>query len=381
MPGTKGKDDNRFYFIDALRASMILIVFEHALDGRHVTELAEFLPNFLSVPLFHTGHFAVSLFFIISGFVIAHNLSPLVIDLKVAGKFLLRRSLRLDPPYWAAIMLMCALAYVSYRTMPGKEPPAYSATALVAHLFYLQDLLGIPQIDIAYWTLCIEFQFYTLIILVFFVLGGKLIEGNLALRCAVILLTLFSLLWPLGILKNSVPGLIAPRLYEFLFGVVCYWAYKDPPVRRYFVLSGGALLLWAIYTANSFLVFDCVTSMLLFFMSVSQNLSAGKNWRPLQFLGKISYSMYLTHNPITGAMFRIGYLSTGRYLWSEVLWLIVTVAVVVLFAFGWWRFIEKPSTRLSQKIRLSKPAVLDQSGAPTSALPIDGPRLKKLSAG
>jgi peptidoglycan/LPS O-acetylase OafA/YrhL len=44
----------------------------------------------------------VDVFFVVSGFVIAHSLFGATITPKYAERFILRRSLRLDPPYRAA---------------------------------------------------------------------------------------------------------------------------------------------------------------------------------------------------------------------------------------------------------------------------------------
>ena len=46
--------------------------------------------------------------------------------------------------------------------------------------------------------------------------------------------------------------------------------------------------------------------------AVSGRIYSACSWRWIQMLGAISYSLYLTHIPITGAAFRVGYMVTGR---------------------------------------------------------------------
>jgi peptidoglycan/LPS O-acetylase OafA/YrhL len=62
----------------------------------------------------------------------------------------------------------------------------------------------------------------------------------------------------------------------------------------------------AIAYTDKFSLACVVTSMSLFLMGAINRLYMACNWRWLQFLGAISYSLYLIHNPITGASFRVG---------------------------------------------------------------------------
>ena len=59
---------------------------------------------------------------------------------------MLRRSLRLEPPYWLAIALAICFARLSARVLPGKELPSFSAGQVAAHILYLQEMLGYPEI-------------------------------------------------------------------------------------------------------------------------------------------------------------------------------------------------------------------------------------------
>ena len=64
------------------------------------------------------GHLGVEVFFVLSGFVITHALRPLRMCPSVVGRFVLRRSIRLDPAYWAVLV----------RHLPGQRT-ARSTTA------------------------------------------------------------------------------------------------------------------------------------------------------------------------------------------------------------------------------------------------------------
>ncbi|NJM70256.1 MAG: hypothetical protein HC862_08505 [Scytonema sp. RU_4_4] len=80
----------------------------------------------------------------------------------------------------------------------------------------------------------------------------------------------------------------------------------------------------------------------------------GIKWRSLQFLGHISYSLYLTHTPIYGAAFFVGIKVLDDSVLSEAFCLLLGILVSVGFAAIMWQFVEKPSIYLSQKVKLAK---------------------------
>jgi peptidoglycan/LPS O-acetylase OafA/YrhL len=75
----------------------------------------------------------------------------------------------------------------------------------------------------------------------------------------------------------------------------------------------------------------------------------------LQWLGLISYSLYLTHNTITGAAFRIGYRLTGRTPATEALWLALVVVACCLFAWLFYLVFERLGLRWSKLVPLHRP--------------------------
>jgi peptidoglycan/LPS O-acetylase OafA/YrhL len=67
--------------------------------------------------------------------------------------------------------------------------------------------------------------------------------------------------------------------------------------------------------------------------------------RFVQWLGKISFSLYLVHAPIITAY---GLLLPASLAWLEP---ILSVPTALLFAWGFFRIIERPAHRLSQSVR------------------------------
>ena len=86
----------RFVFVDALRGLAALwVLFFHMFEGPHLSHLEAVLPGLVMRPI-HAGYLGVTVFFVLSGFVIAHSVAGQRVDASYAGWFVLRRSVRLD---------------------------------------------------------------------------------------------------------------------------------------------------------------------------------------------------------------------------------------------------------------------------------------------
>src|SRR5688500_3864296 len=101
---------SRFIFIDGLRgiAALWVALFHLYSGGPNAPVLASLTPGILDAALRH-GYLGVEVFFVISGFVIAHSVGSRPVTRDFALRFAARRSLRLDPPYWLTIILVVFL--------------------------------------------------------------------------------------------------------------------------------------------------------------------------------------------------------------------------------------------------------------------------------
>ena len=170
------------------------------------------------------------MFFALSGFVIAHSVHGDRVTWPFLGRFMLRRAIRLDPPYWAALVLTLLSGWVSSMLVEGKAAPSFTGEQVLAHAVYLQEMLGYPHVNIIIRTLCQEVQFYFVCVMMLAVARndpGLPLQGR---RTAIILAAAFfiALQWPLGILSAGPwPGSFLPLWYAFLHGVGAYWAWRQ----------------------------------------------------------------------------------------------------------------------------------------------------------
>ena len=324
--------NGRFTFITGLRgiAALSVMLF-HAARGNHLDILsADF------VQLVVSAEAGVVIFFVISGFVIARSLERKHLDLKSVWSFLVRRAIRLDPPYWASIALVIAFSLLASQLFPDRRAVEYTTGQLNAHVFYLQEILGYVHVNPVYWTLCYEVQFYAIFALLL-VWRSTFLMG---------IVFLVSLLWPLVILPE-LPGLFVNLFYTFLLGVGAYHAWVTPRIRPWFFAYVGIVLVNSVIQSQPYGLISALTALVLLAAAMSDNIYKGLNWRWLQFLGVVSYSLYLTHNPITGATFRVWYLIADRSPPSQLIGLALAAVASLICAWLFYKFIEAPCSKLA----------------------------------
>ena len=75
------------------------------------------------------------------------------------------------------------------------------------------------------------------------------------------------------------------------------------------------------------------------------------SWSWIQFLGMISYSLYLLHNPLTGATANILRKVFSPGLLTDIVVFISTLSISIVVAWVAYKLIELPSIRLSHRFK------------------------------
>ena len=149
---------DRYLFVDSLRCIAALAVVFYHLHRGAFEGVASSATDALS-SIFKFGYLGVPMFFVISGFVIASTVKASNVTLPYAGRFIVKRFVRLAPPYWLSIAIDLLFIFITVHLLhlSGQLP---SLPKVIAHLFYLQDILGYGNISSIFWPLCVEIQFY-----------------------------------------------------------------------------------------------------------------------------------------------------------------------------------------------------------------------------
>jgi len=280
------------------------------------------------------GWLGVEMFFVISGFIIPYSLYRANYRSRNFGLFLVKRIARLDPPYFADIILVILLSYV-VTFAPGfrGEYPHYTWSQLACHVGYVNSIVGKEWVNPVFWSLGIEFQYYITIGVLFplLIMPGRLVRfAFLATLLASSLLVhrmgLVFEWWPLfvaGILVfQSKVGLISTRVLLAslaVTGAVCWH------------VNGHGVAVLVIATA-----------LIIRFVQLPSSR--------LTDLGLISYSLYLLHVPIGGKILNLSSRFAHTFP-AQVFALAAAVVASVSAAVLFYRLVELPSQRLSSSLR------------------------------
>jgi peptidoglycan/LPS O-acetylase OafA/YrhL len=307
--------------------------------------------SWLGVPMRFMGA-GVLLFFVISGYCI-HR--PQAADVGAHGpgwsRFLIRRTLRIYPPYLVALLLSgLVLAWAQGWTRAGDN-------RLLASLPMLQNYWpprGQLPTNPSLWSLPVEMELYLVYPLAWWL--GRRLGWNLALACAItISLAAQYLSW------NGAHWLDAsfPRFWA-LWCAGAWLAERSSrkPFPRWdwrWCVGLAALLVAAVVSDQMAPVRGLslwlwgLASMLALIWATGRSATHGSNWVTVAaWIGMFSYSLYLIHYPLfhlAGEAWRRGFGAKPSSLAVPLAGVLVAIAVARLFH----RCIEAPSHRLARR--------------------------------
>ena len=351
---------------------------------------------FLLVFAFHTdylqfGWVGVSLFFVLSGFLITGILLDMKKTLATKDYFLKfygRRFLRIFPLYYFYLILMTALAIwlvsISYR-------PIYMQIFLDQvwyAIFYVYDFFfGTINFEHSFfldhfWSLSVEEQFYIfwplLVLLVPEKSLKKLFLGVIAF--GLIFRIAFLLIYRAGIFRflgDTAPLAIFPLPFShmdaFAFGAYIS-RFGIPKAKEQFLpllvslpiigfasqyIATGDIgtissLGYPILLPNAYQFIWAYTLLNYFFAitiySVAKHglFNRFLEWPPLRYLGKISYGLYVYHFPVIWFSIRVRDLGVVDPYAKPVIALISFIATLLVASLS-YKYLEKPLLNLKDR--------------------------------
>lgn len=296
------------------------------------------------------GYLGVHIFFVISGFVIPWSLYRGQYALRDYSRFLLKRNVRLYPPYVASIAV--TILVTNFIAAPLLHLPRLTVTVgdLLAHLAYLNDIIHVPWVNVVYWTLAIEFQWYLLVGLMF----PLLVTRSRLTRFAGIAGMM------VGYFAVGNQRLIFHSLPIFLVGVFVF-QYRVELIGLRQMLGLIAVMVLAMIGPIGWIVagVSVTTGLMIAFANYES--------QTMDRVGDVSYSLYLLHLPVGITL--IGCLShwlpfSGSYM---IVLDVAGLAASGLAAWVMYQFIEKPSQEMSSAIRFTRRRSERASSVPVTA--------------
>jgi peptidoglycan/LPS O-acetylase OafA/YrhL len=340
-----------FHSLDGLRCLSILAVIWHHVAG----------DTYPSSSILSTGHHGVSLFFVISGFLITSLLlreksKKQTIDLK---HFYFKRSLRIFPLYYLVILIYVILVYI----VEGESSYAKSFFSnLVFFLTYTSNyfvsLTGDRVIFYFAWSLAAEEQFYLVWPAVEKWLSDKM-AILLAFACIALALTARAVFF--SALQDSIIIIIFDNIaIPICVGVIFAHLLNNKTMFSWVYMLVRYKLCGPLYLALTIIILVNAAIPLLFAYAAMALLLVSviiSKQHVLYYLlnnpiciavGKVSYGMYLFHMLALNLIRRLG----SDFALSEASLFILTSVLVFIIASVSFRYFE--SFFLNQKDYFTK---------------------------
>lgn len=296
----------------------------------------------------------VDLFFVISGFVMAHVGRGRFAGFPAAGLFLLKRACRVLPLYW----LFTTITVVLMMTFPAVVNSSYPDQSVIRS-YLLIPYTQLPVLAVG-WTLIHEAYFYIVFAIAIAIIAERALTVCLLGWAAVIAyahIDGYEEVTPLGQL------LISPLTFEFIAGVLAglHWRRLPRRMAPAMMLCGIALFLTgatgfgdpSISPPDPWLRLATFggASVLLVLGSVMQESGHDGRVSPvLVALGNSSYSLYLSHVFVISAVGRLWAVAIpGQSGGHHLLFVVVASASACIAGHLIHRWTELPLLNLAHR--------------------------------
>lgn len=363
------KSGQRIIALDSLRGLAALIVVFHHLDN----VLDEDGSNKFLGPIFHhsplrilvDGRCAVMLFFVLSGFALSISI----------GKnfnywlYLVRRLCRLMIPCAVGILFAAvAFYFVAPQSIPElgtwfnkllwQEPLSWGL--IVRHIL-MTGTQADTSLGNVLWSLVIELRISLIFPALYFLSKRRTWS---AMAAAVAMYVLFRYL---EIRSGNYVPFFNRNLTEAIENIGYYTPFfiagivareNIDAIRRFVAKFHKVFVFLAILAAlrivESGVDFEIgIGAFCIIVLCVSAPyIGKGLSVAPIEWLGRISYSLYLTHLTVLATVFHLFYGKANPYMLSA-----VVVVVSLLLAEVFYRLVEEPSIQLGRKFAMKKKVV------------------------
>jgi peptidoglycan/LPS O-acetylase OafA/YrhL len=334
--------------LDGLRALLALYVVQRHIELA-IWQVWERDSRHSLLYFFRSAHFAVDVFIVVSGFCL---FLPVVRNALVlrggASTFFKRRALRILPPYYASFVIsMLALAIVGETSQfTGKNAPT-----IWHHLLLVHDALSPLLVNRALWSIAVEVHIYLLfpLLVLTWRKWGALATFAWGAPLAAVLAYLVN--------RTRYSDTSPHYLVLFMFGMVGALVHASPRwqwlrAKAPWAVIGTAIILASFIVRNlrflPIVPIDVLVGIggtcLVIGGSVPGLCARLLTWRPLVFVGRFSYSLYLVHLPVLGVVLwlaqplHLGAIEGARKL----LVIVVLAAIAVAASYVFYLVAERP---------------------------------------
>ncbi|GCE31819.1 acyltransferase [Dictyobacter alpinus] len=412
-----GGQKNTITMLDGVRgcAILIVIIFHVNWTNRNILTIVDWHKDPLAASIALAGGTGVTLFFVLSGFLLFLPYSKALLTAgrwPLARTFYVRRIMRIVPGYYISLIALILLTAPQYLQSQNLK-------ALLLFLTFFMDSSAhtFRKLNGPYWTLAVEWQFYLILpllalgilmlvkrvrlekrlhavtlcllgimiismavryegdylvihpttiflvshgvtrILLFFGYGlsGKYIEEFAVGMLGALVYVYTQNISPEGILANKLRQL---SLWLWGVGILiltfsAIWHLRSAPGSNAWPLLNPIMPYF--YWLSEFILSIGYLFCIMAILFGPRELQRLFNWKPLRWIGLISYGLYIWHLPFI-MLFEVQVVprlpKMNRYLLYGLHWVWIAV-VLIPFCILYYLYVEKPGIKIGDLWRKS----------------------------
>jgi peptidoglycan/LPS O-acetylase OafA/YrhL len=301
---------------------------------------------------------ATQIFFVISGYAMARSMSRRTWSERNVALFLVRRYCRIGVPYLCAIAFAIAACAFGRGWLPESvvgSPPTWKQ--LLAHVFFLQYILGYESLSAGLWFVCINFQLGMIYVALLYLRDRwsrrRRRAGDETQGLAPIILG-----WPLAAAAlfyfnleqhQSQWDMWAVYFFgHFFLGIIVHESLAQPRLRLMFWLYVAMVGIALIYDWRWRWVVTLASGFILYFGGKSGLISRWPKSRIIAYLGRTSYSFFLIHFPVMVAVAAVWTRMDWATPLAVVTGIVAAYVLSLLASFALYHYVESPAAKLSR---------------------------------
>lgn len=287
---------NRSAVIDTIKAvaSQVIVLHHLSLYAPMTEWLALAWPQLIDF-IYEDGRLAVQPFLVIGGFLAAQSLSKQ--QSQSIGTIIWHRYLRLAPQLLLALILVIIATLWFGNELSHEEwlSPLPTLGVFLAHLFFLQDVLGIPSMSAGAWYVAIDLQLFGIFAILakfahkFECQMSESLAPIFVATATVASIHIFSR-------KAALDAWAIYYLSAYGLGALVAWARDSTRARIWLWITVALLLLDWISDPRARPVLSLVTAIILYGCSqIKWQKALNPLRKSIQYLSDVSYSMFVSH--------------------------------------------------------------------------------------
>jgi peptidoglycan/LPS O-acetylase OafA/YrhL len=362
--------------LTALRgiAALLVAVFHFEMAA------ARFVPAAQTM-FFEKSYLMVDLFFIMSGFIMMHVYSSHFknnIQAAPLKNFFVARFARVYPLHLFSLLLLVVI--VRWITNWGNPPVIFEQPSDILPNVFLLQSFGVTKIyswNIPSWSISAEFAAYLLFPVIALCINKRKTASVLFLSILIVA-AYYSIMFLLPRVNPLHPEIPVPHnlnttfdygylrgIAGFTAGMLVYLLYQLRSVKKAFSSDLVCLvIIFAVILSMHFSANDGLTVFLFAILVLSLTANNGTianicKRKTLQFLGNISYSIYLMQiflqEPFSHNMYLPGTIGIGRGkqnidFSSGLLYCVCYLVLLVLISYVTYKWVERPSRKFINRL-------------------------------